>query len=304
MPTNSARIASPPGESTLDARLCAELGAQLARAREAQGLTIAQVAERLLLSARQAKALETVEFTAFHNATFHLGALRKYVALLALDDTLLNRVADSLVKPDPQAILLIPAESSEDANVSRSGRALSIVGLALLMALLAGGGYYLARARAAESASAPMSIPPAVAPSASAASAATSVPVAREPAVVTASDASAASAPDAGTSAAPADPESQGFGVVRAQRATWLFLRDLENVVTERPLAQGESFALETQPSYLAIGTTEAELTIGGRSVDLSRFVSNGQIRIKAGDFDALAQGASPIPAPMPVTQP
>jgi len=81
-------------------------------------------------------------------------------------------------------------------------------------------------------------------------------------------------------------------------RPTWIFVRDMENGTIERPIAAGESFDFESQPTYLAVGTTDAELTIGGAPVDVARFVTNGQIRIRAGDFDALVQGASPIPAP------
>jgi hypothetical protein len=74
--------------------------------------------------------------------------------------------------------------------------------------------------------------------------------------------------------------------------------------VIERSLAGGELLELESQPTYLAVGSPDAELTIGTRRIDVSRFVANGQIRIRAGDFDALVQGATPIPAPTPIAKP
>ena len=84
----------------------------------------------------------------------------------------------------------------------------------------------------------------------------------------------------------------------RSPRRTWIFVRDADGGVIERTLADGESIELESQPVYLATGIPDAELTIGTRRIDVAPFVANGQVRIRAGDFDALVQGASPIPAP------
>ena len=85
-------------DESLDARLCAEVGAELRRVRGARGLTIAQVGEQLLLSARQVRALEEVEFAAFHNPTFHLNALKKYAALAELDAAWLNRLNAAIAR--------------------------------------------------------------------------------------------------------------------------------------------------------------------------------------------------------------
>ncbi len=306
MPMLNGRPAPPSGESSLDARLCAELGAELARVRQARGLTVAQVGEKLLLSTRQVKALETVEFSAFHNAAFHLSALRKYAAFAELNSPLLDKIASGLVRPDPQAVMLIPSESSDDASESSSGRLLSTLGTLAAVAVLAAGGYYLAQNRTAQR-------PPAaaVAPSPSAPVPAPVVPAPAPvpaPAVV---EPAAAPPPDAVVpAAAPQAPavqaaaDTQGFGVLRVLHPTWIFVRDVDNAVIERSLAQGETFILESQPTYLAVGTADAELSIGARRVDVARFVSSGQIRIRAGDFDALVQGASPIQAPTPAARP
>jgi hypothetical protein len=85
---------------------------------------------------------------------------------------------------------------------------------------------------------------------------------------------------------------------VRVANPTWIFVRDADNLVIEQSLAAGEAFEFEMQPTYLAIGNTNAELFIGATRIDVSPFIANGQIRIRAGDFDALVQGAIPIPAP------
>ena len=99
----------------------------------------------------------------------------------------------------------------------------------------------------------------------------------------------------------PTSHASAAFGSVRVQHPTWIFVRDADSNVTERWLAAGEAFELESQPTYLAVGITDIDVTIGAQRLDLSSFVASGEVRIRAGDFDALVQGASPIPAPTAV---
>lgn len=60
-------------------------GAELACAREARALTVHDVAERLLLSPRQVRALESADVRAFHNAEFYRRAWVKYESWLGLD---------------------------------------------------------------------------------------------------------------------------------------------------------------------------------------------------------------------------
>lgn len=305
----NGRPAPSSGDMNLDARLCADLGAEFTRARDARGLSIAQVAERLLLSTRQVKALEKVEFAAFHNATFHLSALRKYAAFLDVDSRALDQIASGLVKPDPQAVMLVPSDSSDDAAETTSGRLVSVVGTLVAVVALAGGGFYLAQSRSGQAA-VPVTTPAASTPLPSApapAPAPVAAPAVPEPAAVPAADvpvSAVSAAPAAEVPVpAPAVPDASGFGVLRVLHPTWIFVRDMDNAVIERSLAQGEAFVFDTQPTYLAVGTADAELSIGSRKVDVSKFVANGQIRIRAGDFDVLVQGASPIQAPTPAVR-
>ena len=96
----------------------------------------------------------------------------------------------------------------------------------------------------------------------------------------------------------------RGFGFIVAEdEKEFFFHRSAVDATLDFDRLQGgESVEFETQPTYLAVGSSDAELTIGAGRVDLARFVQNGQIRIRAGDFDALVQGASPIPAPTVAT--
>lgn len=303
----NGRPAPSSGDLNLDARLCADLGAEFTRVRDARGLSVQHVAERLLLSTRQVKALEKVEFAAFHNATFHLSALRKYATFLDIDSAALDKIGAGLVKPDPHAVMLIPSESSDDAAESTSGRLVSMVGTVVAVAVLAGGGFYLAQSRtrqapapAATAASQPVPVTPPPAP----VPAPEPAPAVQEAAVVPAADAAppAVQLPAVAVPA-PATPDGSSFGVLRVLHPTWIFVRDMDNAVIERSLAQGETFVFDTQPTYLAVGTADAELSIGARKVDVSKFVASGQIRIRAGDFDVLVQGASPIQAPTPAVR-
>lgn len=299
MATITGRSGLSPGESSLDARACADIGTELVRVRVARGLTLGQVGEQLLLSTRQVKALEEVDFSAFHNPTFHLKALRKYVVFAGIDTTLLNRVAAAVARPDP---VLTAAVADEPLVDDGSRRGLALLGsIVLVAAAVAAGGYFLWMRDTTRSAprSAPtttrLEAPPPPPPA----------PVAAvQPAVMPAAEVAAVEAPpvEPAGNADPVGLTSTAFGSVRVLHPTWIFVRDADNNATEKTLAAGESLEFETQPTYLAVGSAEVELTIGARPVELARFVQNGQIRIRAGDFDALVQGASPIPAPTPAT--
>lgn len=311
MSITSARGSGASGDSPLDRRLCAELGAELARVRAARGLTIAQVSEKLLLSTRQVKALEEVEFAAFHNPTFHVNAMRKYARFAEVDPGRVTAIA-AAIPAESISAQVVPVSDAETSD----GPGLSLVAtLLVVLVLLGGGGYYLwGRQPAASGAPTtaavstpeptPVPVPPpapviaeaATTPSTDAVPAAT--PTATPPEVTAPAATSAMAAPVSAAPVTTTVPPDTMFGVVRVLHPTWVFVRDADNAVTEKSLAQGQTIELETQPTYLAVGTPDVELTIGSRRIDLTRFIANGQVRIRAGDFDALVQGASPIPAP------
>src|SRR3954470_3181712 len=61
------------------------IGAELARAREEQGLALADVAQQLKFAARQLEALEKERFDLLPGGTFARGMVRNYARLLKLD---------------------------------------------------------------------------------------------------------------------------------------------------------------------------------------------------------------------------
>jgi cytoskeleton protein RodZ len=77
------------------------VGQELAAAREARGLALADVAQSLKFAPRQLEALEQEHFDALPGATFARGMVRSYARLLKLDpEPLLQRIADRFEVPD------------------------------------------------------------------------------------------------------------------------------------------------------------------------------------------------------------
>src|SRR5687768_4474258 len=77
------------------------VGQELAAAREARGLALADVAQSLKFAPRQLEALEQERFDALPGATFAKGMVRSYARLLKLDpEPLLERVSGRFQIPD------------------------------------------------------------------------------------------------------------------------------------------------------------------------------------------------------------
>ena len=77
------------------------IGQELAAAREARGLALADVAQQLKFAPRQLEALEQERFDALPGATFARGMVRSYARLLKLDpEPLLSRIAGRCEVPD------------------------------------------------------------------------------------------------------------------------------------------------------------------------------------------------------------
>jgi cytoskeleton protein RodZ len=77
------------------------VGQELAAAREARGLALADVAQQLKFAPRQLEALEQENFETLPGATFARGMVRSYARLLKLDpEPLVQRVAARFEIPD------------------------------------------------------------------------------------------------------------------------------------------------------------------------------------------------------------
>jgi len=77
------------------------VGQELAAAREARGLALADVAQQLKFAPRQLEALEQENFAALPGATFTRGMVRSYARLLKLDaEPLVQRISGRFELPD------------------------------------------------------------------------------------------------------------------------------------------------------------------------------------------------------------
>lgn len=111
------------------------VGAELSRAREAQGLGLNEVARELKFSQRQIEALEAERFGELPGATIARGMLRNYARLLKLEpEPLLERIAARLGTPDASNLA---ARFSQPVPFSDGSRRATFAYLALSIAVLA-----------------------------------------------------------------------------------------------------------------------------------------------------------------------
>ncbi|MGE3277063.1 MAG: helix-turn-helix domain-containing protein [Vicinamibacterales bacterium] len=311
---------SPGGGSTIDLGYAAELGRLLTAARQERDLSIEQVAERLLLSPRQVRALERPDPTAFYGEPYFVKGLQKYVEFAGvggLSEDLFERMLTIPGRPDAD---VAPVRLPEPAAPSSGGARMRSAALAVVVVALAvaGGAYYLLGGFQGRLGA------PAADLSAAAGDAATDLPAAggdvipaepvearaelpfeslRAPVVaeafVPAPDPpapAAARAPAAVPAVAPGDRGAAasggaGAGRVSVPRATWVFVRYANDETVERVLQPGQALDLRSVPIYLAVGIPNPDVTIGGQPVDVQPWVTDArQVRIGRADLAALAR--------------
>jgi cytoskeleton protein RodZ len=111
------------------------VGAELAAAREARGLGLAEVAQQLKFGVRQLEALEADRFEDLPGGTFARGMVRNYARLLKLEpEPLLGRIAGRFDAPDSNQLA---ARFSQPVPFSDAGRRSTLVYLAGGIGILA-----------------------------------------------------------------------------------------------------------------------------------------------------------------------
>ena len=111
------------------------VGGELARAREAHGLALADVAQQLKFAPRQLEALEQERFDLLPGGTFVRGMVRSYARLLKLDaDPLVGRIADRFDAPDSNRLA---DRYRQPVPFSDSARRSTLVYLGLSLGILA-----------------------------------------------------------------------------------------------------------------------------------------------------------------------
>jgi cytoskeleton protein RodZ len=276
------------------------VGDTLRRARQARGLTIAEVAQQLKFAPRQLEALEDDRLDALPGATITRGMVRNYARLLKLEpEPLLALLAERLQAPDTGRLA---ARYTEPVPFSDHGRRSNIVYLSLSLLVLAVVGVVVyqwygepdappdaskvAPAPGAARAPKPVSAPPAAREPAPASPPA---PVAG-PAAAT--DRAAVSEPSAAPVAPLAEekPERQAAAasshrlVFRFQREAWIEVRDgAERLLLAQLAPEGAERVVQGRaPIKLVIGNAQhVQLTLDGKPVDLKRHTKNDVARFE-----------------------
>jgi len=112
----------------------AGVGEELAGARAALGLSIADVSQQLKFAARQIEAMEQGRFEALPTGTFARGMVRSYARLLKLDaERLVGRMAARVVAPDNAEAV---ASARRPIPITDNNRRTNLIYAALSVAIL------------------------------------------------------------------------------------------------------------------------------------------------------------------------
>lgn len=261
------------------------VGETLARARQALGLSVADVAQQLKFGIRQIEALEAGRFESLPGGTFARGMVRAYARLLRLDPaTLVARVAPTTATSDNAEAMVamrrpIPiTDSSRRSNLIYA--ALSLVILAVIAGVIVE--WQQERSRAARLTFVPAAQAPATAPRAEVASTVTpsiaplETPAAEAPAKGAQADGPPAPAPAAET---PAQQAAARVGsgahriVLRFERESWVEVRGRGGKLLMAQLnpAGSERVVQGNPPFSIVVGNAHhVQLTYDDRAVDLS----------------------------------
>ena len=272
------------------------VGAELAQARETQGLALVHIAQQLKLSPRQLEALEQERFGALPGPTIARGMLRSYARLLKLDaDALLGRLGDRLDAPDSGKLA---ARFSQPVPFSDNARRSTLVyaGLSILILGAVGAVAYewhqesnakrqLVFVAAAKAPLEPVRAAPAPAPSSPSAPEADPSPSAAKAALPPSAPKTASSnakaseeiveaVPAVEARVVPAKPPAAGVHriVVRCEQECWIEVKDgLERYLVSSLNPAGTERVMRGQPPFeLVIGNAQhVRVTYNDRPIDL-----------------------------------
>ena len=262
------------------------VGAELAQARERQGLALVDIAQQLKFSPRQLEALEQERFGALPGPTIARGMLRNYARLLKLDaDALLGRLGDRLDAPDSEKLA---ARFSQPIPFSDNARRSTLVyaGFSILILGAVGAVAYewhqesnakrqLVFVAAAKAPLEPMHAAPAPDPSSPSAPEADLPPSAPITAVSTAktSEKIVEAAPVVEARVVPAKPAAGVHRiVVRCEQECWIGVKDgLERQLVSSLNPAGTERVVRGQPPFeLTIGNAQhVRVTYNDRPIDL-----------------------------------
>lgn len=283
------------------------VGDTLRRARQARGMTIAEVAQNLKFAPRQIEALEEDRLEALPGATITRGMVRNYARLLKLDpEPLLGQVTQRLQAPDTGKLAVRYTEPVPFADHGRRSNLvyLGLSGLILAAVVAIAYQWYHEPAAPPPSASSKIaSRPPAPPPSpmapgpTSPIAATPTTPPALEPAgsgpafepipspqTTMSESATAPAAPPAEEKSERKPAAGSHRLVFRVEREAWIEVRDAaERVLLAQLAPEGVERVVQARaPITLVIGNAQhVQLTLDGKPVDLKRHTKNDVARFK-----------------------
>ncbi len=266
----------------------AGVGEELARARAALGLSVADVAQQLKFSARQLEALEQERFEELPTGTFARGMVRAYGRLLKLDaEALVGRMAARVAAPDNAEAVV---SAHRPIPITDSARRGNLVYAALSVAILGVIGAVVFEWQRERASAARLSfVPAAQAPlggrragAADVAASTVSPPnlsplAAAEPLQAVASPPAAEPAP-AAVVAEPPVPASEGMHriAMKFERESWVQIRgaDGKTLISQLNPAGSERTVEGKPPFDLIIGNAQhVRLSYDDREIDLAPHV-------------------------------
>lgn len=127
-----------PGDTTTPERV----GDRLRKAREAQGLSLAEVGSRTRVPLRHLEAIEATDLGQLPSPTYAVGFSRAYARAVGLNDADVARDVRAELNTVPRAPEYEPYQMADPARVPSRG--LAIIGLGLAIALVVLAGLYFA----------------------------------------------------------------------------------------------------------------------------------------------------------------
>ena len=251
----------------------AGIGEELARARAALGLSIADIARQLKFAARQIEALEQERFEDLPSGTFARGMVRSYARLLKLDaEVLVGRIAARVAVPDNAAAV---ANARRPIPITDNDRRSNLVYAGLSIAILGVIGAVMFEWQRERSAAARLTFVPAAQPSAVSAEPrryAAATPVDLSPSSLALPPAAESNSPRA---AAPAAQGNRRI-VLTFEGTSWVEIRgrDGKTLLSKLNPAGSEQMIEGPPPFSLVIGNAQqVHLSYDDRQIDLAPHV-------------------------------
>jgi cytoskeleton protein RodZ len=243
----------------------AGVGDELARARAALGLSIADIAQQLKFAARQIEAMEQNRFEDLPSGTFARGMVRSYARLLKLDaEQVVGRMAARVAVPDNAAAV---ASTRRPIPITDSDRRGNLIYAALSLAILGGIAAVVFEWQRERSSAARLSFVPAakatLEPQRTAVASAVALP-------------NLSPLPLVESAPPPARPAGTRLIVMKFERASWVEIRGHDGkTLLSRLNAAGAETTVEGKPPFsLIIGNAQhVRLSYEDRQIDLAPHV-------------------------------